>query len=248
MRKKLFLFLLTSALLITLSGCVLSDGPLTKTNSTWSAESNEYEKLFFETQGPNAKYGFGYLVIKGVRTDEMFVKFDEQAKTMTYYPVVESENKYPEPFITFKISRSTKHWLFRFIKASDRAILTAVTNNTGDSFFDEFIIDRDKVDSSALNACNYKGIKWINDEHKITISDFKYNTTRLLKGEKVESILNKIKFEFHFTEQFRFEIIKDNQLLASGSYTCGVDSMDLTFEYNEIFGGLESFKLTAKKI
>lgn len=247
--KRLFIFLITSTLLFTLGGCSVSEGPLEKANSTWYAESNGYEKLFFETQGPNAKYGFGYLVIKGVKTSEMFVEFDERNKTMTYYPIHNVHNKYPEPFISFKIERLPDHWLFQFKKASDKAKLIANENNTGDTFFDELIINRDVIDSSPIDVRNFKGIKWVNEENKITISDFKYNTTRAFKGEKNEGLLNKVSFIFHFKDNLRFEIYNnEGVLVAGGTYSSGIERLELSFEFNDIFPGLTDLHLEAKKL
>lgn len=247
MKRRLTIFLSMIVFLFTLTACVVPwwFDVVLKENVSWSSENGEF---YFEIQGTGNKWeGFGYLMINGEKSDELF--FDIHPPTQKIIVRKKVDSKY-ETILTAHIS-SIKTGRFRQGVISNRMELEPWSNDLGDDFFNEpFEITRTDLEPSQLNARNYYSITWINSERKFYIYTYGQEKedplSRIWNGEVRRE--TKVKIKFHFKTDDKFEIYRENILVAKGSYVTNEDELQLIFEMNALFSNQELIVMRIKRI
>ncbi|HHT82653.1 MAG TPA: hypothetical protein GX003_04380 [Acholeplasmataceae bacterium] len=245
MKRRLTIFLSMIVFLFTLTACVVPwwFDVVLKENVSWSSENGEF---YFEIQGTGNKWeGFGYLMINGEKSDELF--FDIHPPTQKIIVRKKVDSKY-ETILTAHIS-SIKTGRFRQGVISNRMELEPWSNDLGDDFFNEpFEITRTDLEPSQLNARNYYSVTWINFERKFSIytygSDEIDPLSRIWNGHIEREPKELIKF--HFKTDDKFEIYRENILVAKGSYITNKDELKLIFEMNGLFSNQEEIMMVIK--
>jgi len=248
MKKRLAIFLSTIIFLFTLTACFAVPwwvDVVLKENVSWSSENG---KFYFEIQGKGNKWeGFGYLIINDEKTEALFFSIFSPTQKLYIERKVESEY---ETILIAHISSVRAGFLGTGV-IPNKIELDPGPTDLGDDFFNEpFDITRTDLEPSQLNARNYYSITWINSERKFYIYTYGQEKedplSRIWNGEVRRE--TKVKIKFHFKTDDKFEIYRENILVAKGSYVTNEDELQLIFEMNALFSNQELIVMRIKRI
>lgn len=230
MKSRTLLVIILLISVFTLSSCLSYNTYIYAENVCWKTE-NDRLSIFIE--GPNNNHsGLAKIKINDEYIDT-YVEFGGNVPLLTLYLEDNVEN----------MSRIEEYSFIHFrmhIIDKTTVELEVEYNNSNDSYYDNlsFTIYRSDLSEDKLNAMYYIDTSFFhNSDYEITIGQDKYT---IFSG-KAEGMINyqdqTISIEFVYVNTTYFEIydVVTQDILLSGTYDTGINSMTLDIQDNTIF-------------
>lgn len=234
---KKIIFFITLVFVFALSSCVgFEYQKLHKTFTQWSSSD---ETFSFQMQGIQDAFGTGTIHILNEDVD-VYVMLDVIWSEVILYDINDEEMDRENPLLLFDIEKGSLNGL--------TMTLITLINNTDDANYDLIsmqMIRRDLTEEDEIDAKNYLGTFWKNEEHNWLLeADMKvYINHRLIgyihDGEEKISVL------FYFMDNQTFEIKNNGLVVITGTYETDWLSMTLNFTEDQLSLGYQTITLEA---